>query len=153
MGRRPARRKPPGLGHFARLKDALNSSTTPENVPAARKLSKLLVAPGDAFGKKVRSALRVIDSIHHVGDQTIRRIEVVETNDRQSLGNLVYHPGTGEPLRLEISRRNEQVEFTLLHEVGHFLELAAIPRADFGHRHWKTDPLLGRILGVAHSSA
>ncbi len=153
MSKRSDSRKPKTLGDYHHLKDALNANPQSVTTIFDGKLSKILIAPPTPFGKRMRSALRVIDGIHTVGDRLISRIEIVETNDRKSLGNLVYHPGTGEPLRIEISRRNEQVEFTLLHEVGHFLEFAAIPGANFGRRNWNFDPLLERVLKAASESA
>jgi hypothetical protein len=153
MAKRPDSRKPSTLGGYVRLKDALNADDPNVTTRFDGKLSKILVAPPTPFGKRLRSALYLIDTIHSVGDRRIPRIAIVETNDRRALGNLVYHPGTGEPLCLEISRRNEQAELSLLHEIGHFLEFAAIPGANFGHRDWNSDPFLGRMLDAANASA
>lgn len=152
MAKRAGSRAPRSLGAYVRLKDALNSTQAPRTATFDGKLSKILVAPQDHFGKKLRQALRIIDSVHTVGGRQIPHIEIVETRDRTTLGNLVCHSGTGDPLRLEISNRNEQPEFTLLHEVGHFLEHAGIPGANFGGRRWGFDPYLDRVLDCANAS-
>jgi hypothetical protein len=152
MTKRPKPRKPSTLGGHARLKDALDAPFQNTVTSFDGKLSKILAAPQNPFGKRMRSVLRLIDAIHSVGNQPIPLIEIVETNDRRSLGNLVVHAGTGEPLRLEISRQNPHLEFTLLHEIGHFLEFAAIPNANYGSRNWGSDPFLGKILDAANTT-
>ena len=47
--------------------------------------------------------------------------------------------GTGKPISIEISTRGDSPELTFAHEVGHFLEGAAIPGSSFGVRQWAFD--------------
>lgn len=106
--------------------------------PCGRPVRESLETPQDRFGKRLRAAIRAIDSVH--GDGSLPRIPVIETKHRTDMGVYNKHRGTGQPVAIEISRRkNDNVELTFVHEVGHFLEGTAIPGVHFGVRQWELD--------------
>jgi len=104
-------------------------------------LKELLLLPADRYGKRLRAVLNEIDHLH--GVPRIKPIGVKINEDRDDLGRYVKHSGTGKPLRIELSRRkNDQLELTFAHEIGHLLEAALIPGSSFGVRKWAFDDLM-----------
>lgn len=117
--------------------DMAEAADQPRDDPLVS-LREPLRLPADRYGKRLRAVLNEIDQLH--GVPRIKPIGVKINNDRGVLGRYVKHPGTGEPLRIELSRRkNDRLELTFAHEVGHFLEGAVIPGSTFGVRKWAFD--------------
>lgn len=111
--------------------------------PALVSLGEVLRTPPDRHGKRLRLVVAAIDGLH--GVPAIRPIEVRITTSRDDiLGRYIKHSGTGEPERIEVSRRrNDRLELTFAHEVGHLLEGALIPPPSrFGVRNWTTDVVM-----------
>ena len=96
--------------------------------------------PADKFGKQLRVILNAIDNLHQV--PTIKPIDVKVGRDRDRLGGYIKHSGTGRPLGIEVSRRqNDPMELAFAHEIGHLIEGAMIPDAPFGVRNWVNDKM------------
>ncbi len=105
-------------------------------------LGSVLRMPADKYGRRFRTTVRVIDTIHKV--KATRPIDVLVSNDRDVTGRYNRHGGTGEPISIEVSKRDESMEEKLVHEIGHFLENALIPGSAFGVRGWSSDEVTRR---------
>jgi len=70
-------------------------------------------------------AIDKIDSVHD-SDIELANIPVFESNDTHTRGALNYYPNTGIPYKLEISRNNNEKEITILHEIGHLIDLLCV---------------------------
>ncbi len=110
--------------------------------PSASPLGSMggnLALTPDKYGKRFRPVVAAIDRLHRVGQSTA--IPVIVTNTRDCTGCYKKHAGTGEPICIEVSKRNDGMELTLAHEIGHFLEGALLPGSAFGARNWPSDNL------------
>ncbi len=100
-------------------------------------LSSVLRLPANKFGKRLRRVVEAIDRLHRVAP--VKTIDVEMTRERIVKGRYHEQGGTGEPLLIEVSQRNETIELTFAHEVGHFLERTGLPSFKVGGRNWATD--------------
>lgn len=125
---------------------------------------------GRTHGAKASAAVRAIDAVH--GDGELPRIPVEPETTRKRLGGFFFVPGL--PIAKRITVKGDDLAFTLVHEVGHFLDhqVLGAPRGRFGSlfatqadnemhawqqavnesRHLRA-LRLSRDTGVAHSAA
>ena len=91
-------------------------------VPVSRSVQ---IPSGPAFDP-VRRALAAIDAVH--GDGMLPRLPVVLTRAATEAGAYEWNDRTGEALRLRLSSLGGHPEFTVVHEIGHFLDHQALGR-------------------------
>lgn len=120
-------------------------------MPDFERLQDALTLPPNKYGPKLRPVIQLIDSIHRT--YTTYQIPIVITKNKRNQGEYHYRRGTFEPEYIEISRVNDSMETTLLHEIGHFLEHAVIPGCHHGQRQWKNTSLTGDWLESVHATA
>ena len=115
----------------------------PTKKPTGTPVSKALEPPSGPLEKPIASALKAIDEVH--GDGALARIPVEETDSTDELGAFRASMTRG-PDRIDISRHGNHPELTFAHEVGHYLDLFAVPGGrnpkSYSWRHWDTDPLV-----------
>ena len=97
--------------------------------------------PRDKYGPRLKPVIELIDSIHRI--QTTSQIPIRITRSKLNQGEYHYRRGSFEPDSIEISRINDSMEATLLHEVGHLLEQAILPGCSYGQRQWASGGLTG----------
>jgi hypothetical protein len=107
-------------------------------------LGRYLDTPPTPFGRRLRSAVKVIEAVHEVRD--LQRIPVEESNSRDFSGEFHRHRGTGRPVKILVSNRGNHPELSFVHEVGHFLEQTAIPGHRWGERDWGFDRHIGGFV-------
>ena len=119
-------------------------------MPDLLRLADALELPADKYGRKLKPIIALVDSVHRL--PKIAKIKVVMTRNKNNEGEYHYKMGTFEPNFIEISEINDSIEATLLHEIGHFLELALIPGCAYAQRQWSSDPLTSTWLEIIKSS-
>ncbi|MGI4789380.1 MAG: hypothetical protein ACRYFS_11095 [Janthinobacterium lividum] len=90
----------------------------------------------------------MIDDIHTASN--LKPVAVV-MNALVSGGVFDAHTGTG-PYTIYLNPNGSHPELSLLHEVGHYIEWQAIPKASLGLRNFKKDALFSRWLNVVGAS-
>lgn len=109
----------------------------PKGTPVAAALD---VRAKGKLGDDVRAALDTIGTVH--GDGKLPTIPVRELKSGTAEGVFARRPGN-VPLEIGVHGKGTRPRTTLAHEVGHFLDRAAIPGTDRrGDRDWEHDPLL-----------
>ena len=78
----------------------------------------------------VQNAIKAIAAVH--GDGLLPTIPVNQSAGTRRLGAFFYSGLTHKPIRIEISSRGPNPGLTTVHEIGHFLENAAIPKPQGG---------------------
>jgi hypothetical protein len=118
----------------------------PETSQATFTISQYLEAPPDRFGKRLRGAMKAIESVHRVA-----QLPQIPVNVTRSPKGCEYlkHGGTGKPIAINVSRKSAYPELSFVHEVGHFIEQAGIPGHFSGDRRWEVDTLMKPLLDVA----
>lgn len=88
---------------------------------------------------ELKAALKAVDRVHDLGNVRLPVIPVTRdaTGD---LGGLVVE--RGRPARITVARGGPHPGLTLLHEVGHLLEMFAVSGHRDGRRDWRTDATL-----------
>ncbi|MBK8188950.1 MAG: hypothetical protein IPK79_00685 [Vampirovibrionales bacterium] len=76
-----------------------------------------------AVGKAIREALGAVDEVHGATD--LKQLPLEESQDTHSHGSL-EKTAEGKPIRLVVSDKAETPAFTALHEIGHWLDFAAL---------------------------
>lgn len=118
--------------------------------PIGVRLREIVRLPQNRFGKRLRSVVEAIESVH--GVPRMEPIPVIETKSRTDNGAYKRVRGSGEPVAIEISKRGSNIELTFAHELGHFLESAAIPGSTFGDRQWVFDDFTKKWQDVVRES-
>jgi hypothetical protein len=82
-----------------------------------------LLIPAGAVNDDLRLVVEAIDRVHGVG--RLPRIPMEFRNHLGMHGRFDFDETTGEPIRIVIDRRAPYRAFVAIHEIGHFLDLAA----------------------------
>lgn len=98
----------------------------PETIALGTPVGESLVLPGGKTGKLGASVLEMIGRIH--GDGNLTKIPLTSSRTKQYHGAF-YHSGGGvrnTPTKIAISSHTSHPEFTLCHEIGHWLDMDGI---------------------------
>ena len=108
--------------------------------PTGTPVGAALGLPGGAFGAKMKAAVGAIDAVH--GDGSLKAIPVQKTESTGRYGAFWQAQPSGTPIKITVSNKGDHPELTLAHEVGHFIEMTAMPGHNLGRRNWHNDPLV-----------
>ena len=100
---------------------------------------------------RFKEVFRVIGGVHSFPD--VPQIEIYTSKTEKYDGAYHRDDRSKEPKAIEISKRGETHELTLVHEIGHFLEMAAIPRDRPVQRQWAFDSTMARWRLIASTSS
>ena len=98
----------------------------------------------------MESAIKAIAAVH--GDGKLPTIPVEQSARTRRLGAFFYKRLTFKPLKIEVSSRGPNPGLTSVHEIGHFLEKAAIPKTQGGARIYSLTPELKGWLDAIQAS-
>jgi len=84
----------------------------------------------DGADDRLRGALDAIGQVH--GLSSGAPISVREVTRGSRLGTYDYDFRTGKPKRIDIKTSSNEVELTLVHEIGHYIDHQVLPKKDFG---------------------
>lgn len=125
----------------------------PKPKPAGTKVSGAIdVRARGTIKNQVNHTLDAIDAVH--GDGPLPRIPVVETTDAAYEAQFRYS-AKGRPKEIAVSTQAKARQLSFAHEVGHFVELAGIPRSGSPAptvRDWPNDAHLGEWYKEATAS-
>jgi hypothetical protein len=112
-------------------------------VPRGRPVADALdVRVGGKAGDDVRATLAAIGRVH--GDGALPTIPVVLDTDPEHGASFVYAVvnGVNVPRHIGVNPAGDRARLNAAHEVGHFLEYAAVPGRDAHRgRDWANDPV------------
>jgi hypothetical protein len=113
-------------------------------------IGRALEIPAGAVNDDLCLAVEAVDRVHGVGH--LPRIPMEFRSQLGMNGRFEFDETTGEPIRILIDRRAPHRTFVAIHEIGHFLDLAAFGDGlDFGSR---LNPMMADWLEtVARSGA
>jgi hypothetical protein len=92
--------------------------------PAGRSIGRALDLPAGPLHDDLRETIAAIDRVHGVFD--LPRIPVRYSFALTELGRFLFDPATGDPISILVRSNQAHPRFSLLHEIGHFLDLAAL---------------------------
>lgn len=96
---------------------------TPPRGPAGTPVSAALRGPSSGmYAERYNRTLRAIDGVH--GDGVLPEIPIKTATSKHSSRNGSFRFGGGQALDIEINGANKDLEATLVHEVGHFIDFA-----------------------------
>jgi SPP1 gp7 family putative phage head morphogenesis protein len=94
--------------------------------PAGMPVSKALKIPGGKFGDRLKAAVKAINQVHGDGDLPEIPVNVTSARNRHGAYWSGRRGGLWQAGKITINRSGGHPEFTLAHEVGHFLDQQAI---------------------------
>lgn len=122
-----------------------------DRFPPLASLTDVLRLPWGRYGRQFRPLVAAFAGVHRVAPHDPVPIHVVK--DRVYSGRLFIHGGTGEAESIAISRyRNDQMEVSFAHELGHLVEKVLMPGANRGQRTWAFDSLMAPWLDRVRDS-
>lgn len=95
--------------------------------PSGRPVSAALQLPKRGDVSTLKDAIAIIDSVH--GDGDLPRLPVKIGSMQDGMG--AYYklvPSSGKPVEIKINSKYEMPTSALIHEVGHFIDFAAIQK-------------------------
>ena len=125
----PARQVPPGL-------PAVSQGLRPQRMTRPMRSA-------------IDLALQAIDQLH--GDGVLPKIPVKSSATKEWYG--VFRHGRGVPIEIAVAKAGDHYALTLVHEVGHFLDLSAIGGPGAMESAKGAAGLLGKVLAAAAGSA
>ena len=130
----PAREppQPPGTAPASPRRTEPSAGAASETVPAGVPVSEGLnnQAKGK-LGAEIEETLAAIDAVH--GDGKLPRIPVESYRGTATFGEF-QRDFYDKPIRIKVNSQGGQSHMTTAHEVGHFLDAAALPRTPGGFR-------------------
>lgn len=112
------------------------------------KVAKAVRLPPHPLKRRLQKVLEVIDSVH--APKNLKALLVVMDGSIQG-GQFQACSATG-PYDIYLNPSGSHPELSFLHEIGHFLEWQAIPKAEFGPRRFSNDLLFAPWLQVVRES-
>lgn len=104
-------------------KAANSKRPKPELVPAGRSIADQFTNKEHAIRKKAETALVEIDKVH--GDGELKNIPIRKMSSVSTHGSFAS-TWAGAPVEIKLSTRATDPEFTMVHEMGHYLDLHAL---------------------------
>jgi hypothetical protein len=86
-------------------------------------IGRALEIPAGSVNDDLRLVVEAVDRVHGVGH--LPRIPMEFRNQLGMGGRFDFNVATGEPIRIVVDRRAPHRILVALHEIGHFLDLAA----------------------------
>ena len=96
----------------------------PVFIASGSQVSTRIVIPSPQEYDAVRRALATVDAVH--GDGLLRTVPVRRNRARSEAASYEWSDRTGEPLRLTFSALAPRPELSIIHEIGHCLDHAAL---------------------------
>jgi hypothetical protein len=104
---------------------------SPSGRLAGHSIGRALDLPAGPLYDDLRQVIAAIDRVH--GTHDLPRIPVRYVFGMVDRGRFLFDPKTGEPISILLRPDVRHRSFALLHEIGHFLDLAALGSGpDFG---------------------
>lgn len=97
---------------------------TPVFTACGSQVSTRVTVPLSQSYDVARSALAAVDAVH--GDGLLRTVTVHRNHSRTEAASYEWNSRTGEPLRLNFSALAPRPEFSIIHELGHYLDHEAL---------------------------
>ncbi len=112
------------------------------------RVSKAILLPSHLLSTRLRRILGVIDSIHIANN--LKQVPVV-MDSRVRGAVFEAYTATG-PYTIHLNPDGNHPELSLVHEIGHFLEWQAVPKAAPGQRSLKDDSFFVQWLEVVRAT-
>lgn len=122
---KPAPTTPPAPKTIAPGASLPESTALPGSTPVSAAIS----LPKSAGSDSLKVALAAIDRVH--GDGVLPTLPVLITSAKSREGAYTYNPLTGKPGKIMVSRTADNLAYTFVHEIGHFLDQQALGRGKF----------------------
>lgn len=119
--------KPKESAYDPELWAAYQKTITPITGALGTPVSAALELPkSGVISKAARTTLDAIDSVH--GDGVLPKIPLTgKVRGRYALGEFRYYSGSLSPVEINVKASGAYPHITTAHEVGHFLDLSALP--------------------------
>ena len=124
---------------------ALDSEQPQKIVPAAKTISTQFSKISSVVTKPVKKALGAIDDVHGDGD-----MPDIPFNGDANTKNLAafYSNSAGTPTKITLSKSSPAPEFSIVHEMGHFLDLNSIGKPGTWASLQEESPLVDVIKAI-----
>lgn len=138
---------------------AISGTTEPTRKPQGPAVSGGLKTPKSGKYKDTyQRAIDAIDSVHGDGELPELPVKTVSAKKSKKMGGFeaqyyrsLYSSNTPDPKanKITINSAGEHMEFTFIHEVGHYLDFQVLGGLDFGSTHVTAEGQLMHEWGLA----
>lgn len=111
----------------ANAETAVEEATVAPLGPNGRPVSAALQLPKRGDVTTLKDAIAIIDSVHGDGDLPNLPVKIGSMQDGMGAYYKIV-PASGKPVEIKINSKYEMPTSALIHEIGHFIDLAAIQK-------------------------